>query len=144
MPIGKTMNVPPEVLQFLGSLGAILALAWFARALKLGGDPRLVDDAAAMHAAGQAIDGYAPIEIARDQQGRGAILRDSAGRILLLKPHGNKFAGRMLGPQSHAQADKASLMVDSGERRFGSVTLAIDNADAWAEAVNALKEPGDA
>lgn len=144
MPIGNVMNVPPEVLQFLGSLGAILALAWFARALKLGGDPRLADDKAAMHVASQAIDGYAPIEIARDQQGRGAIMRDAAGQILLLKPHGNKFAGRILGPQSNAQANNASLMVDSGERRFGSVTLAVDNPGAWAEAVNALKEPGDA
>ena len=34
-----------QALQFVGSLAAVLALAWFARRLGLGGDPRLRDPA---------------------------------------------------------------------------------------------------
>lgn len=132
------MNLPPEILQFLGSLVAILALAWIAYALGLGGMPKLTDADAAHKAAGEAADGFQPRETCVDRNGKAAILRDTAGRILLLKPHGNKFAGRILGPTARAWQTDGMLVVDSGERRYGTVSLDIADPDAWADAVNAL------
>lgn len=144
MPIGKSMDLPPEILQFAGSLVAILVLAGIAYALRLGGEPPLADATAAQRAASEAVDGYHAIAMAIDRGGRGAIMRDSAGRILLLKPHGNKFAGRILDARASAQAGNAILTVSSGERRYGKITLAIDDPHTWADAVNGLRERQDA
>lgn len=142
------MKASPELLQFLASLVAILALAGIARWLELGGRPRLDDDHSVGRAAGEAVFGYEPVEIARDHYGRGAIMRDADGRMLLLKPHGNRFAGRMLTPGARARIwrdpGKASLEVDCGERRFGTVQLEIEQPEAWAEAINRLGSAGNA
>lgn len=138
------MNLPPEILQFAGSLAAILVLAGIAYALRLGGVPQLADAAAAQRAASEAVDAYQSIALAIDRDGRGAIMRDANGRILLLKPHGNKFAGRILDARASAEAGKATLTVSSGERRYGTVTLAIDDPHTWADAVNGLRERQDA
>lgn len=138
MPIVNSMNIPPELLQFLGSLVAILLLAGLARWMKLGGKPRLAGEADVRAAANEAIDGYAPEAISIDSAGSAAILRDSEGRILLLKLHGNKFAGRILTPASSAHLNGERLLIESGERRFGSVALLLTDGQAWADAVNAL------
>ena len=136
------MNLPPELLQFVGSLVAILALAGIAHALKLGREPKLENEDEVRRMAGEAVEGFAAVAIARDRQGRGAILRDGAGRLLVLKPHGNFFASRLLthGAKARLWKDRgeATLEVDCGERRFGNVFLDILDAPAWAEAVNAL------
>ncbi len=135
----KSMNVSPELLQFAGSLVAILALAGIARALKLGGEPKLVQDDDARGAASEAVEGFRPVAISRDREGRGAILRDAAGRVLVLKPHGNFFVGRVLTAAARARLGSTSaLEIDSGERRYGKVSLDIDDAAAWAKVVNAL------
>ena len=137
------MNLPPELLQFLGSLFAILALAAIARALRLGKEPKLMSDDDAHRAAGEAVDGFKATGLARDHEGRGAILRDAAGRLLVLKPHGNHFASRILTSRARARLwqdkGKNTLEIDCGERRFGSVILEIENPQAWAEAINGLE-----
>lgn len=123
---------------------AILALAGLAYAMKLGGKPILTSEAAARTAANEAVDGFVAADLAIDSKGEGALVRDKDGRILLLKPHGNKFAGRILGINSSATAQEGLLNVSSGERRFGSCVLKIDNAQAWAEAINAIKNKNHA
>lgn len=142
------MTLPPALLQFLGSLVAILALAGIARWLKLGPEPKLVDADAARLAADAAVSGYEPIAIALDHEGRGALMRDEAGRILLLRPHGTQFAGRLLTPAATARLRKdtgqAAVEVDSGERTFGSAFLVIDEAEAWVDAIAALGSTGHA
>jgi hypothetical protein len=140
MPIGKTMILTPELLQFVGSLVAILALAGLAYALKLGGASRLASEDDARAAANEAVDGFAAVTLAIDKDGNGAILRDAAGQVLILKPHGNKLAGRLLTANSFAQAREGALVIDSGERRFGSAILEIDAPQTWAEAINRLEK----
>ncbi|QIG55437.1 hypothetical protein G6N82_09765 [Altererythrobacter sp. BO-6] len=132
------MNLPPEILQFVGSLLAILLLAWLAHALRLGGKPALDSEAAIRRAADEAVDGYEPTAWSVDMSGKSAIMCDANGRLLLLRQHGNKLAGRILGPDATARIAPSTLRIDSGERRFGSVELKLDDAQAWAEAVNAL------
>jgi len=136
--------MPGLLLQTAGSLVAILALAGLAWWLKLGGDPRLAGEEDVRRAAGEVEDGFAPVAIACDTGGAGALARDGAGRIMVIRRHGNRFAGRVLGPAARARAAERILEVDTGEARFGTVRLDIADAEAWAAAINALHSGRDA
>lgn len=137
-----------DPLQLAGSLLAVLALAGLARWLGLGRSPLLASEEDARRAAQEAVDGFDPIRFGIDREGRAALLADAAGRILLLKQHGNFFAARLLGTSARAELAEAPahklLIVHSGERRFGSAQLELDDAGAWAEAINRLNGAGHA
>lgn len=129
------MTLHPALLQFLGSLAAILALAFAAWRLKLGPAPRLADEAAARHAADQAESGFEPVALALDSEGRGALLRDAEGRVLALRAHGAHFAGRILPPGTRVRQEGDRLEIDPGERFFGRVTLTLRDAAEWARLI---------
>lgn len=136
------MDLPPLLIQTAGSLVAILALAGLAWWLRLGGAPLLDSDAAVRRAAGEVEDGFDPVAIARDAHGMAAVISDAQGRIMVIKRHGNRFAGRVLGPAARAviwrDQRSPALEVDCGEARFGKVFLGLTEPDAWADAINAL------
>ena len=132
------MELHPQLLQFVGSLAAILVLAAIAWALKLGPAPALSTEEGARQAASEAVDGFEPEDIALDRQGRAALLRDATGAILLLRPHGTHFAGRLLGPQARARLEDGRLVVDTAEKRYGSVTLDIADPQAWVQRIEAI------
>ena len=135
------MNLPPLLIQTAGSLAAILALSGLAWWLKLGGAPLLASDEAVRRAAGEVADGFAPVAIARDRGGLAALVRDEAGRIMLIRRHGNRFAGRVLDARATARVSGDALAVASGEWPFGTVRLELGQAQAWADAINALGLP---
>jgi hypothetical protein len=130
------------LIQTAGSLVAILALAGLAWWMKLGGTPALDSPDAVQRAAGEVEDGFTPITTAHD--GACALARDAQGRIMVIKRHGNRFAGRVLGPGSAARLAAGVLEIDPGEARFGKVTLDLPDAEAWADAINALNAARDA
>lgn len=142
------MELPPLLLQSAGSLVAILALAGLAWWLKLGGAPKFASDDDVRRAAGEVEDGFDPVAIARDAEGLAAIARDAQGRIMVIKRHGNRFAGRVLGPAARAviwrDQVRTALEVDGGEARFGKMFLDLPDPKAWADAINALNDPQDA
>lgn len=127
-----------QLLQFFGSLLAIVALAAVARWLRLGPAPRLADEGEARLAAEAAVSGFAPVEVALDRTGKGAILSDAQGRLLLLRQHGARFAGRVLSRGARAWQEGADLVIDCGERRFGQTRLAIDAPAGWIRAVTEI------
>ncbi|MEX0342460.1 MAG: hypothetical protein AB3N06_07730 [Erythrobacter sp.] len=131
--------MPPALLQFLGSLGAILALGWLAYRLKLGPAPRLEDEAAARRAADEAVSGFEPVAIGLDRDGSGAVMRDAAGRLLLLRRHGVHFAGRLLTPDAHARIQGDTLVVDTAEKRYGEARLVLRDPAHWVSAVEAMR-----
>ena len=133
------MDLPPALLQFLGSLAAILALAGLAWWMKLGPEPRLADEDAARAAADEAVSGFIPAAIGLDRDGRGALMRDAEGRVLLLRPHGVHFAGRMLTPLASATIDGDALLVDTAEKRYGAARLVLGDPSAWVQAIEAIK-----
>lgn len=139
------MDVPPLILQTAGSLIAILALAGLSLWLKLGGTPLLDSEEAAHRAAQDVHDGFEAIESTCDAQGRAALACDAEGRIVLIKRHGNRFAGRVLGPGARARLKKelgeTALEVDPGEVRFGTVFLQLPDPEAWANAINRVSIP---
>ncbi|MBX7541385.1 hypothetical protein [Qipengyuania sphaerica] len=132
------MKLDPQILQFLGSLAAILVLAAIAWGLKLGPERRLEDEASARRAANEAVDGFEPQDVALDRNGRGALLQDGAGAILLLRPHGTHFAGRILGPSATARVEDGLLVIDTAEKRYGAARLDIVDAQAWVKRIEAI------
>lgn len=126
------------LVQFGGSLIAVLVLAGLAALLRLGGQPQLKDNDAVAFAANEVEDGFdvARFSIAKD--GAAALARDPAGRIMVLKRHGNKFAGRILTKQASAREEVDALLINPGEARFGVVRLTVHDAPYWADAINRL------
>ncbi|MEZ5681183.1 MAG: hypothetical protein R3E14_07770 [Erythrobacter sp.] len=131
-------SLPPPLLQFLGSLVAILALAALAWWLKLGPEPRLADREAALRAADEAVSGFDAVDCAIDRDGHGALLRDRGGRILLLRPHGSHFAGRILTPAASIRLADDVLVIDTAEKRYGTARLRLENASAWMQAIESI------
>ena len=131
-------------MQTAGSLLAILALAGLAWWMKLGGAPLLDSAEAVKRAAGEVEDGFTPVATACDAMGTTALARDATDRIMVIKRHGNRFAGRVLGPGAAAWVAEGQIEVVPGEARFGTVFLTISDAEAWADAINAINEWQDA
>ncbi|WP_261388760.1 hypothetical protein [Qipengyuania gaetbuli] len=133
------MDLPPALLQFLGSLVAILALAAIARAMKLGPERTLKSREEALEAAEEAVSGFSAVALALDADGRGALLRDALGRVLLLRPHGTHFAGRVLTAAARARLEGDALVIDTAEKRYGTARLRVDDADAWMQAIETIE-----
>jgi hypothetical protein len=126
-------------IQLAGSLIAILALAWVAHRLRLGGDPRIRSEDEARALADEAIHGFDPVEIAIDRAGMGALCRDGAGRVLLLRRHGSHWASRIINSHAHTRLDRGFLTLATADRRFGSVTFDLgDKASAWAASLRRI------
>ena len=125
-----------QALQFGGSLAAILLLAWLARRLGLGGDPRLCDAHEARRLAGEALCGFEAQDVVLDRAGIGALLRDPAGRIMLLRRHGARWAARLLDSHAGVRLDRSFVTIAVSDRAFGAITLDLgDQAQAWASSL---------
>lgn len=132
-------GVTAQLIQPLVSLLAILALAWLARRMGLGDDVRIRDEDHARELAKAAVCGFDAADIALDRAGIGALLRDSQGRVMLIKRHGAHFAARVLDTHADARLDRNFLTIGSGEKTFGKVTLNLeDKAQVWASSLRRL------
>ena len=130
----------PIALQLGGSLIAILLLSWLARIMGLGGDVRLRSEDEVRELARVANSTFEPVDIAIDRAGIGALLRDSAGRIMLVRRHGVNFVARLLTSHHGSQLDRNLLTIASGERMFGAITLDLGaEAQAWAGSLRRLE-----
>lgn len=128
-----------QLIQAGASLIAILALAWFSRRLGLGADVRIRDESHARQLATEAVCGFEPADLALDRAGIGALLRDSKGRVMLLRRHGARFAARLLDSHADARLDRNFLTIGNGESTFGKVTLDLgDKAQVWASSLRRL------
>jgi len=135
------VEIPPLLPQTAGSLAAILALAGLAWWLKLGGAPLLNDDTEVRRAAGEIEDGFVPVDCAISDDQTAALALGTDLRMMLIRRHGNRFAGRILGPAASARLTCGALEVDCGEPRFGKTFLTIPDPAPWAEAINRVSEP---
>lgn len=135
------MDIPPLLLQTLGSLVAILFLAGLAALMKLGGAPKLLSEADVQRAAGEVVDGFEAVETVLARDGASALARDAEGRVMLIKRHGNRFAGRILTDRARTRLKGGVLEVDCGERRFGRVLLMVDEPASWQSRIDAIGRP---
>jgi len=131
--------VQDGLIQFFGSLAAIVALVLIARWLRLGGTARIADEAEARELADSAVCGFAPSRIDLDSGGEGALLHDEEGRIMLLAPHGMHFSARLLTGTASADMEGEILVVRSGERWMPPARLRLgEDAGYWSKAIAAL------
>ena len=129
-----------QALQFAGQLAAILLLAWLARRLGLGGDPRLRDPEEAKRLAGEALCGFDAEDVVLDRAGIGALLRDSAGRMILLRRHGVHWVARLLDSHAGVRLDRSLMTIATSDKTFGAITLDLgDQAQAWAGSLRRIR-----
>ena len=127
-------------LQFGGSLAAVLAVAWLAAKLRLGGDPRLRDPDEARRLAEEAMCGFDAEEVVLDRAGIGALLRDRDGRVMLIRRHGARWVARLLDGHAAVRLDRSFLEVATGERSFGTITLDLgEQAQVWAGSLRRIR-----
>lgn len=125
--------------QALLSLAAILGVTWAARAMGLGGDVRIRDEAHVRALAEEANCGFDPVEISVDRARIGALLRSADGRVMLLRRHGSHFAARVLTSYAGIRLDRQYLTIATGEKRFGAITLDLGPAaQEWAASLRRL------
>ena len=128
-----------ELVKLGASLLAILALAWFAKLMKLGGDVRIRDAAQARAIASETVYGFEPTDIVLDKAGIGALLKDAQGRQMVIRRHGAAFVGRLLDRNVDARLDRNFLTIGTGEKTFGKITLDLgEAAQYWAAGLRHL------
>ena len=127
-----------QLLQFAGSIAAVLLLVAVAWRLRLGGEATIADEADARALADDTLCGFEAEAVALDRAGHGALLRDAEGRIMLLSLHGNRFVGRVLDTRARAHLEGGRLTIAVGEARLAPATLELADAPAWYRAIDAL------
>jgi hypothetical protein len=121
------------LIKLAGSLSAVMLVVVLVRWLGLGGDVRLRDSDHARALAQEVEFGFDARDVVVDRAGFGALLKDEAGRHILIRRHGVHFVGRMLGPDTVARLDRTSLIIRTGESSFGRVVLDLGpEAQVWA------------
>lgn len=122
-----------------GSLAAILFLAAVARWLGLGASPRITGIEQAIALAEETVCGFAGIDAAIDRSGYAAIVRNAAGRQMVIRVHGNHFAARLIDARFIGRLDKTMLTLVPPDRNFGPVTLELGSEAArWAAGLRAV------
>lgn len=112
-----------------GSLAAILALAALVHLLKLGG-AAIEDGAHAMRLAEDNLSGFKARKAVISEDGEAAIVLGDNAKAALIKRHGAQFAMREVAVPLALKKDGEAYIVDSGEMRFGRITLSLAKADA--------------
>lgn len=129
-----------ELLKYGGSLLAVALLIAISLKMGLGGDVRLRGEDHARELADAAVCGFEAVAIGLDRAGIGALLRDRAGRVMLIRRHGAHFAARLLDSHADARLDRNFLTIGSGEATFGAVTLDLGpEAQVWAGSLRRLQ-----
>jgi hypothetical protein len=119
--------------QFAGSVAAIAVLVLLASRLGFAGRPELLDEEEARSFAAEIPGGFDAVAVGLDRARNAALLRDGAGRVVLVTPVGAHFVARLLGPEFATSRDGHRLVLRDG-RSTATLDLGPD-ADAWAEAI---------
>ena len=118
-----------QLLILAGSIVAVLAVAAIVRWMGLG-KVKLADAAEAQELAEDMLSGFKAREVFLSTDGLSAALIGQDGSIGLLKQHGAHFAARKLPKPLATQPETGAIRIDSGESRYGAVTLKLAEKDA--------------
>jgi hypothetical protein len=105
-----------------GSLAAVLGIAAIAWLLRLGGGA-ITGPEEARRIAEEMLSGFDAGEALVGADGRAALVHGRDGSVALLKQHGARVATRRLTAPPATARSPQGLVVESGEARFGPVTL---------------------
>lgn len=105
-----------------GSLAAVLALAGIVGTLKLRRTHRITAPEEAAEAADAALTGFVTAGAVVGADGAAALAVDADGRVAVCRRHGARIAVREVAWNA-IRATPDGMVVDTGERRFGAVTV---------------------
>ena len=108
-------------IQLGGSVAAILMLAGIAWALGLG-EASIADEAEACRHAEDALTGFDALSARVSSDGRAALVNGADGTLAVVKLHGAQPAVRRV-TASQVREEFSTIMVDTGERRFGRIMI---------------------
>ena len=116
------------------SLAAVFVVAAIALALGLGRGAQLGERERVFAMARDFHSGFRPVDAAIDGNGRAALVRGDDGDFVLLKLHGVHGAGRYFAATPSLESKGGTLLVQTGERMFGTVAIDVgaDEARRWA------------
>ena len=84
--------------------------------------------------------GYEAQDVVLDRAGIGALLRDSAGRVMLLRRHGVHWVARLLDSHAGVRLDRTFMTIAVSDRTFGAITLDLgDRAQIWASSLRRIR-----
>jgi len=118
-----------EWLILIGSLAAILAVAALVHFLKLG-DTSIESEAHAIQLAEDNVSGFAGDKAIVSQDKEAAVVLGNNTNAALIKRHGAQFAIREVELPLNLKQDGDVHIIDSGELRFGRITLSLAKEDA--------------
>jgi hypothetical protein len=122
------------------SLLSILLLAWLARWLGLGSDPRIRNEEEAKRLAFEGLYGFEGIDAAVDRAGMSALVRDGDNRHVLISRVGNHFVTRLVSLPFEGRLDQKLLTIDLREPDIAPVTLNLgEKAQYWASGLRHLR-----
>ena len=122
--------------QFAGSVAVVAALIWLAFRFGFRGEPQLLHRGEALVIAGEVVGGFDAVQCALDERRAAALLRDSAGRIVLVAPCGANFLARLL--------TSSTLVARAGDLlsvRDGALVATLELGEAaidWERAIARL------
>lgn len=111
----------------VGSLLVIFAVTALVRWMRLG-EVALENRQQAFDWAERNIPFFTASEAIVSEDGQGALVMDDAGRVVLVKRHGSKFAARLIEQPIDAERDGPIWCIGSGDRQFGRVRMQFDMA----------------
>jgi hypothetical protein len=114
-------------------MAAIAALVLLASRLGFAGRPDLLDEGEARSLAAEIPGGCDAVAVGLDRARDAALLRDGAGRVVLVTPIGAHFVARLLGPEVALTFEGHRLVLRDG-RSTATLDLGSD-ADDWARAI---------
>jgi len=124
------------MLTLLLSAAAIAMLTAIAWAMGFRSDP-VLDEAAATAEAQGRLAGFRAADVQLATDGRGALLRDAAGRLALILPLGDGWLVRRIPPDARVRYKGGVLHVAFGEPMLRDARLAVPRLPAWLEGQSA-------
>lgn len=120
-------------ISLVGSLAAVLFVAWLVGRLGLG-HPQPLDEAGARRLAEATFVGRRFGTVVLDRERLGALVEVFDGAFVLIRAHGDKWVARLVEPPIAARAEGEGLIVPASEAMFGATTLVLgaDEAARWA------------
>ena len=115
-------------MMFAASLVAIAVLVGFCWALGFKGEPVLADTAEAERLADEALTGFRAEDGILAENGHGALLRSDDGRLVAVRPMGDRWLVRVLGPGVKRDGDRLLLPREAGAR----AALTLPESQRWA------------
>jgi len=114
------------------SAAAIAVLTGLAWAMGFRSDP-VLDDAAARAEVEGRLAGFGAVSVQLAADGRGALVRDAAGRLALILPLGDGWLVRRVPADARLIYTDGVLHVVLGELMLRDVRLAVPRLPVWLE-----------